>query len=76
MFLGHQAPSWTAVYMSPFTCVHVDFKSWSKLKLGLKKEFFSLIIMATEVVLTLGKKEVKKCLCWHLLFSGHLLLHM
>jgi hypothetical protein len=32
--------------------MQVDFKSWSKLKLGLKKDFFSLIIMATEVVLT------------------------
>ena len=51
---GHQGPSWTAVYMSPFTSMQVDLESWSKLKLRLKvekfiKEYVSLILLLSTI---------------------------
>jgi hypothetical protein len=32
IFLGHQGPSWTAIYMSPLTHIKINLESCSKLK--------------------------------------------
>jgi hypothetical protein len=69
-----EGPSWTAVYKSPISCMQVDLKSWSKVKLRLKMENFikeclidpdssTIFTVAVEWILTNSQQCILSCRC-------------
>jgi hypothetical protein len=68
-FLGHQGPSWTAVYISPLTCMQVDLESWSEVEVKVKVENFTkeyaplILLLSTIFTAAVGRILSNSQLC-------------